>query len=306
MLVLKKIFFLVVTLSIISQNLNAQKSLWVTLKPNTGSVNQTDTDITINDGTIIDNYSSGFVTASQTTSGADLVYSITYTGTDVDNDGNNDDISFDIRLKGYIAATYTYSEVDNMSSVTNYGTQSDVAIVANGWGVLGDEFLNVGESLTYEIENLVVTGVTGISFESGFTSISLTEPNLGVSHRAIFGFGTSLASLGFNAPTEHVLSSINPLSITGAETVNANRDWGIDAIKLKIVINSNSTTWDITDYSNFENGPSLSYQYPTEAPIQKTRYITVLINLTTHFTSINIQYAEIDAEITGGEFFIFL
>ena len=132
----------------------AQSSnLWITLNPNAGSVDQINEDITINNGVVIKDVSSGNISVSQATINDDLMYSITYSGSDFDKNGTENQVSFDLRIKGYREATYNYSTETNASSVTDYGLQSDVTIINNTWGVFGDFDIDAGESLVYEIEN---------------------------------------------------------------------------------------------------------------------------------------------------------
>lgn len=258
---------------IVSQFSFAQTTnLWVTLKPNSGSISQVDDDISINNGITIEDYSSGNITCSQTLSGNDLIYSINFSGSDFDKDGINDQVSFDLNIKGYVGATYSYSATENASSVTNYGTQSDVTTIDNSWGVFGDFDIDAGQSLVYTIENLVINGVpSSYSNETKFSSAYFLETNGGRDHTMIFGFGNSLASLETDSSQSVTLSSTNTFSVTGAGSFYAgSREWSINSLTFKLeVTGPDTTTWDVTDYSWLEKGYTFYHDYPIQTT-QKT------------------------------------
>lgn len=249
-------------------------NLWVTLNPNVGSVNQVNEDITINNGVIIQDVSSGVIISSQSTINNDLVYSITYTGSDFDNDGTNDQISFDISIKGYSGATYNYSAEQNASSVTNYGAQTDITSIGNAWGVLGDFDIDPGESLVYEIENFMVNGLSSdFTYDIGISLVNLIETNGGRDHTMIFGFGTNLESFEMDSNKSiSPLSTSNSFSVTGAGSpTTPTREFAISSLKFQIKIKGpNADVWDVTDYSTFENGPTFYHNYPIQTEQKET------------------------------------
>jgi hypothetical protein len=247
----------------------AQKSnLWFTLFPNSGSVNQVDGDITVNNGFVIENKASTDINCSQSTNGNTLIYSITYNGSDFDKDGNNDQVTFDLIVKGYVGATYNYSANQNASSVTNYGTQSDVTVINNTWGVFGDFDVDQGESLTYKIENFTINGVnSSFTYEFDFTLVDLIETNGGRDHTMIFGFGNALESFEMDSnKSVHPSGADNSFSVTGTGSLTtATREFAISSLTFNIEINGpDNTVWDVTDYSIFEKGPTMYHNYPVQ------------------------------------------
>ena len=111
--------FSIILMFMVSSISHAQSSnLWITLKPNAGSINQVIEDITINNGIVINDFSSGNINVSQSVIEDELLYSISFNSIDIDNNGTKDLVSFNLRIKGYREATYTYSTEKNASSVT--------------------------------------------------------------------------------------------------------------------------------------------------------------------------------------------
>ena len=252
----------------------AQKSnLWFTLSPNSGSVNQVDGDITVNNGVIVANNSSASISSSQYRSGNDLIYTITFNGSDFDKDGTNDLVSFDLNIKGYLGATYNYSAEENASSVTDYGIQSDVTIINNTWGVFGDFDIDPGESLVYSIENFVINGLSSdFTNVSDFTMVNLIETNGGRDHTMIFGFGNNLESFEMDSnKSVHPSSPNNSFSVTGSGSpTTVTREFSVTSLTFEIeIIGPDNTAWDVTDYSIFEKGPSMYHDYPVQTE-QKT------------------------------------
>ncbi|GAA3651188.1 putative glycoside hydrolase [Flavivirga jejuensis] len=262
-------------LFLLNQYSYAQTSnLWVVLNPNAGGLDQVDEDISINNGFVNQNYSSGNITCSQSSNGDDLVYSIAYIGDDFDNNGINDQVSFNLRIKGYVGATYNYNTEPNMSSVTDYGTQSDITLIGNTWGVSGDFDIDAGESLVYNIENLTVNGINlDFTHSIGFSVVNLIEPNGGRDHTMIFGFGNNLKSfeMDYNQSISP-LSTDSSFSVTGAGSpTTITRDFAISSLTFYIEIKGpNDTIWDVTDYSTFEKGPSLYHDYPVQTEPKTT------------------------------------
>ena len=269
----RKLCFLLFLMVVINHSLNAQTSnLWVTISPNSGGVNQVDTDIIVNNGFQIENNSSNNINCIQLTSGNDLIYSITSSGSDVNKDGNNDIISFDLIVKGYTDATYNYNAAVNSSSVTNYGTQAGVTVIDNSWGVLGDYDVDAGESLVYTIENLLINGESSdLNYELNYTNANFIEPNGGRDHTLIFGLGDSLESLEIDSNKSITLSSEDSFSVTGAGSFFANdREWSITSLTFNIKISGSEIVSDLTDYSWFEKGTTYYHDYPAQTKQKST------------------------------------
>lgn len=272
---MKQKLFLISLLFTAYQCLHAQTSnLWIVLNPNAGDIAQVNEDIIINNGSIIQNYSSGNINCSQTRNNNDLIYSITFNGSDFNKDGNNDQVSFDLSIKGYTGATYNYSANENASSVSNYGTQSDVTIINNTWGVFGDFDVDPGESLVYEIKNFMINGLSSdFTHESDFTLVDLIETNGGRDHTMVFGLGNNLESFEMDSDKSFSPSGINnSFSVTGAGSpTTVTREFAITSLTFNIKINGpDNTVWDVTDYSTFEKGPTLYHDYPTQTENKTT------------------------------------
>ncbi|KGL62193.1 putative glycoside hydrolase [Polaribacter sp. Hel1_85] len=268
-------YFFIILMFVVSGISYAQSSnLWITLKPNAGSVYQINEDITINNGVLINDISSGNISVSQATINDELRYSITYTDSDFDNNGIENQVSFDLKIKGYREATYNYSTETNASSVTDYGLQSDVTIINNTWGVFGDFDIDAGESLVYEIENFTINGVSSdFSSNIRFSIFNLIETNGGRDHTMVFGFGNDLESFEIDVDKSVSPLGINTVfSLTGAGSLTTtSREIAISSLKIKIEINGQDTTfWDVTDYATFEKGPTLYHNYPTQTEKKTT------------------------------------
>ena len=268
-----KVFSIILMFLFPSISYSQSSNIWITLKPNAGSVAQVNDDITINNGNVVNDFSSGNINISQSKIDNDLMYSISYSDIDFDNNGTKDQLSFDIKIKGYSEATYTYSTEENASSVTNYGMQSDITTINNTWGVLGDYDVDAGESLVYEIENFTINELSSdYSASLNFSYADLIEPNAGRDHTMIFGFGTSLESKEIDSNQSVFPINIGTkFSVTGAGSFSSEtREWAIESITVKITVDGPSTAVnEVTDYSSFEKGPTFYHDYPIQT-IQKT------------------------------------
>ena len=224
---ISKIFLAIIIsiVSLLSQFLYAQTSnLWVTIKPNSGNSNQVNDDILINNGFSIENNASNNISSIQSRNGNDLVYSITSSGNDIDKDGTNDEVAFDLIVKAYANAVYNYSTNANASSITNYGSQTNVTVINNSWGVFGDFDVDAGESLIYEIDNVHINGKsTGVNFDVSFTSADFIEADGGRDHTMIFGFGNSLSSVEIDFDKSIALANTDSFSVTSAGSFFAGR-----------------------------------------------------------------------------------
>ncbi|NRD20683.1 T9SS type A sorting domain-containing protein [Winogradskyella eckloniae] len=249
-------------------------NLWVELNPNAGHSTQLNEDISINNGTIIQNFTSSNVGCFVLNDANELVYSVTYIEDDLDNDGDNEQVAFDVVIKAYTDATYTYSAEPNASSVTNYGTQTDVTNIDNSWGVMSDFDIDPGESLVFEIDNLMINGLnSNFTYAIGFSAIDLVETNGGRDHTMIFGLGNGLESLEIDSNQSYMFSELSNLfSVTGTGSLTtAPREIAIKALKLKLEINGpDNTIWDVTDYSVFEKGPDFYHDYPEQTVLLPT------------------------------------
>jgi hypothetical protein len=256
------------------KSFSQSSSLWVTLKPNAGSINQVNEDITINNGIVINDFSSGNINVSQSVLEDELLYSISFNNSDIDNNGTKDLVSFNLKIKGYREATYNYSTETNASSVTDYGLQSDITIINNTWGVFGDFDIDAGESLVYEIENFTINGVSSdYSSNIRFSIFNLIETDGGRDHTMVFGFGNDLESFEIDVDKSISPLGINTIfSLTGTGSLTtASREIAISLLKIKIEINGPDTTfWDVSDYATFEKGPTLYHNYSTQTETKTT------------------------------------
>lgn len=240
-----------------------------------------DEHLQINNGQQLVDLSSKQFSCTRTDSDEQLRYNIVWTGSDLDHDGQNDSISFDLIVEGFTGSTYSYSETADASSMTALGTASAVtdvaditdldAVAMSVWGVdSSDEIDGVaaGQTLRFSIENIdvSVSGYTG-QF-NGFTFADLVETNGGRDHSYIIGEGESLASGIFSTPTSsiNITPNSNQLVITGAGDYYSERVWGITKLQFSLSITDPTleTVWDATDYSRYGVGATYSDIYPAE------------------------------------------
>ncbi len=116
------------------------------------------------------------VSITKAVDGNDVVMSLSITNQNLDNiGGDNDSLSWDVRVQGYSGSTYTLN--GNDSSV-KLGASVQVGSNNNEFGVSGKDLkaMNDGESIQYSVENVVLkTDVTATAQFDGFDELWATK-----------------------------------------------------------------------------------------------------------------------------------
>jgi hypothetical protein len=97
------------------------------------------------------------VTITKATDGNDIILSLSIDNQSFDGgDDFDNSLSWDVRVKGYSAGTYT---VNGNDSSVSLGASVPVGTINNEFGVSGNDtrFLNPGESIQFSIENVELT-----------------------------------------------------------------------------------------------------------------------------------------------------
>lgn len=97
------------------------------------------------------------VTITTTTDGNDAILSLSITNQNLDGiGGDNDTLSWDVRVEGYSGGSYTLNGNDSSATL---GTSALVGTINNEFGVSGTDlrFVDDGESIQYSVENVVLT-----------------------------------------------------------------------------------------------------------------------------------------------------
>ncbi|MDF7806653.1 putative glycoside hydrolase [Pontiellaceae bacterium B12219] len=229
-----------------------------TLKPRAGSASQTDADLICNGADL----GSSQLSCIRTISDSDYIYSVSYVQ-DMDGDGFDDILTFDIRVEGFEGSVYSYSTANGASSMTALGSAAEATDVDNAWGV-DDNEMDPGQSLRFSVENIHSTAAGSITYE-GFTSIAVKETSGGYDHRMIFGDGTGLDSGSFQTDTAAFAIpavAADPFVVTGAGSNVANREWAITSIAFSF--KGPLVSWDPTDYSSYKIAPNMLDEYEAQ------------------------------------------
>ncbi|MDF7800408.1 putative glycoside hydrolase [Pontiellaceae bacterium B1224] len=230
-----------------------------TLKARAGSGSQSNGDLICNGADL----SSTQLSCTRSSSGDDYIYSVTYTQ-DMDTDGSDDTLTFDIRVEGFDGSAYTYSTNANASSMSSLGTSSDATDIDNAWGVGGNYDIGPGQSLRFSVENIICS-VGSISYE-GFSSIAVKETNAGYDHKHIRGLGTGLESGTFKSASDSFAiqaADADPFIVTGAGSNAAGREWAITSIAFSF--KGPLVPWDPTDYSGYKVAPYMLDEYEAQS-----------------------------------------
>ncbi len=184
------------------------------------------------------------------TNGLDYVYSVSYTGVDIDGDASNDELTFDVRVKAWTNGT---TELDlivagstNTASAT-IGTSPAAVNISDGarFTAGGNTQMENGESLEFIIENLAVSltdgSKSGTAASTGFNGVQLVETHNGNSHNTIFGEGTGLLGWAWNADFDASVDvGEGPLYVSADDTAatDATRPfhWGVGNVDFDIQI----------------------------------------------------------------------
>ena len=254
---------------------DSENNLWFSMTPLAGTNNAIADDILLNNESNSSKLgiSNGLSLSGSTdlqctrsTDGDDLVYNVTWSGNDYDGDGNEDTVSFDLRVKAYSGATYNFSSTSGESSITSLGGGDQVTENNGLWGVGSDFDVDEGESLEFTIENINVSASGFMGEVNGFTSFGLNEIG-GFDHSHIRGegVGSGLNSGITNFPTDYDFSALTPLVITSAGS-SAALGLQIDNLNFSIkVYNPNATpVWDVSNYAFTPDGPTFVDPYPAQ------------------------------------------
>lgn len=240
------------TLNVSDEILPPVKSMWVTARPSADELG-----VEVNTGRIIRNLSSEFLTHTESVSGDDLIYSMSWAGSDFDGDGENDTVSFDLRVRGYSNSSFSYSETSGSSSAS-LGDSADVIVGNDFWGVGSDYDLDAGETLHFTISN--VSSSAGNIEVEGFTGMTLGERG-GHTHQLIFGRGNNLDSASSNNTVEHSFELTETATVTSAGNINTNGS-AVSSVSFKITVGDPGDELAVDDLSAFSVGPQMANDYP--------------------------------------------
>ncbi|MDF7799543.1 Ig-like domain-containing protein [Pontiellaceae bacterium B1224] len=141
----------------------------------------------------------------------DYLYSASFSGADIDGDGSNDTITFDVLVQAWTNGVITNTVAS--SNGGTYGTNgtavigtTNVPVVISdvgglGWGVTSAR-MYAGESLEFTLMNINVNltdpAKTGSAEGTGFVGTHLQEIGNAHSHQTVFGEGTGLYEVSWN------------------------------------------------------------------------------------------------------------
>ncbi len=200
------------------------------------------------------------VTGVSTNGGTDYLYSAVFTGADLDGDGADDTIAFDVLVEAWSGGAVTNSQEgsnDVGGSAGAGGTavigtaDASVVIGAWGWGA-GDTKMHAGETLEFTLMNIEVSLTDGAQLArgagAGFIQTYLAEVGNGYGHQTVFGEGTELPEVGWNNPGEYSVEGFTagegPLYISQAAytAMSSNpQNWAVQDIGFGIRITLRSS-----------------------------------------------------------------
>ncbi|MDF7801294.1 Ig-like domain-containing protein [Pontiellaceae bacterium B1224] len=195
------------------------------------ALNFEDLNISVNSNSLTAGGSSSNLTVAGFADGDDYLYSVVYTGTDLDGDLANDTLTFDVRVRGWSGGT-TDAGIDEPGSAYTgsaaIGTMASTISFADSTFTVGGAAMDNGEILEFLLENIGVVltdaGMTGIVVSLRFTSARLEQTSsTGNSHQAVFGSGTGLLGIDFDTNAES-----GPLDVgTGSLYISSDSGDGI-------------------------------------------------------------------------------
>jgi hypothetical protein len=236
-------------------------TLWFIATGGTGTDPQ---DLRVNTGRRIRDLSSPYLSYSQASDGNDLVYSVSWSGSDFDGDGFNDVISFDLRVEGFSGSTYAYSTNAGASSMTALGTSAIVQSGFSAWGVGSGARMVAGDSLRLSVENLHSSAGHSHPLK-GFVAFRFEEPYAGHSHRIIIGQGAGLDTVQSNSPESVAIPSVTNLVVTSAGS--AGQGWALGHAVIQFTVSALPDTMvpnNVSDYSTLPTGPSYRTEYAAQ------------------------------------------
>ncbi len=246
------------------------------------SLDFADLNVSLTNNTLTVGGSTNNLSVSGAESGSGYLYSVTYTGADVDGDSTNDTLTFDILVEAWSGSTAStsFTSTDTDVNATNGTavigtTDAAVTLNANGWAV-GNGVMNAGDTLEFTLRNFSVTtsqGSTAAASLSRFTGASYLETGNGYGHQVVIGEGTGgslFASRWNNQPYDvsGLLTEGNPLYVTsadpgGAASANPERwnlqdiDFGID-VSVAVIPPVVPPTLSFTDLDSALSGNTLA------------------------------------------------
>jgi hypothetical protein len=209
---------------------SAAATVSISVAANGWSLSFADLNTGLTNNTLTLNGSTSDLTVAGVATNNNYLYSVSYTGTDIDGDNLNDTVTFDVLVEALngssASATFLGSEADmnKTNGVATIGT-NDVAVTlnSNGWAA-GDANMNAGETMKYTVQNATVTTTSGGSYSaalSSFTGTTYKETGAGYGHLAVIGEGAGgLFETRFNASAYAVTGledQWSPLTITSAD-----------------------------------------------------------------------------------------
>ena len=285
-----------------------QNETWFSLSAQACS-NITDTSLKINNGKLISTQASNDLNCSVSTLNDALIYNIQWTGDDFDQDGVNDQLSFDIKLEGFSDTTFIDSEIEAESSITALGIPEKVNIWISPdnsddsiWDIAEDdsEGQSTGQTLRFSIENINVSANGYDANFNGFNFVQLLETNGGHSHKQVIGIGDGLTTTSFSTPSTDIhLNTVDELTITGVGDGIDGRSWGVANIQFSFTTNNPDATpvWKATDLSLHGTGPTYSEIYPAEDESRQALFPTFSWNKVPRWLAVRNHAAYSDEQI---------
>ncbi|VGO12987.1 hypothetical protein PDESU_01541 [Pontiella desulfatans] len=202
--------------------------IWVESEGVNISFTELNTALVASNNTLMVDGSSSNVTVTGVASGNDYIYSVTYTGADVDGDAVNDTLTFDVLVEAWNGSVASTTFAGSDADVNKYNGSAaigsnDVAVTlnANGWAV-ADGQMQAGDTLAVTVQNLTVSASMGSATASlnRYTGVTYRESGNSYGHQVVIGEGAGgLFATRFNATQyaiNNVLTEVNPLHITSA------------------------------------------------------------------------------------------
>ena len=227
-----------------------------------------DQALAIDDGFDVSTLTSSDLVCTQTNNGDNIVYNISWSGNDFNNDGENDTLTFDVKVAAFADSTFSYSETAGESSMTALGSASTISYWVDEdesedgqdtsvWdidsntalGETNEAGMGEGQSLRFNVENIAVS-LDNYQVEfNGFNSINVIETKGGREHTHIRGQGTGLDSGTTNSSATFDFDPTETFVITGSGDYYDNNIWGVSDIEFSFsidnpdLVSANSAEW---------------------------------------------------------------
>lgn len=262
-------------------------------------------DLVVSDGHFkFDLKAADIVQCNRTEPNGMLLYSITYTN-DFDDDGTEEDLTFNLRVKGYWGSSIIYDPNPGGSSVTiNTANYTPVTYSSDTWGISGGsqgDCLGLEETLRFSVENVSISDNNYVAEFDGFYAFTLAEPHGGREHKVIIGKGTGLDSIQNNFEKTFTFDRTDMLWLTSAGSFSANITCSIANVRFAFKVRPDpapsSSVWDVEDYSTFSTGPDYGDGY--SAQVSNSDFPSHSWNSVPLWASIRKNSAITDAEINA-------